>query len=275
MKKALPYVLSVGVGIVVLYGVYHFRTTRLLPQQLEEMRQASDRLAEVEQHEHAHEQVAPDEEVPEEFFVAFECSNGDFLVHCYRDWAPHGAKRFYDLVKAGFYDNNRVFRVVPEFVVQFGLSGDPALNAKWADANIPDDPVVESNSRGRVSFAATSMPNSRSTQIFVNLSSKSSNIKLDRMGFAPIGEIGAGMETVDSFYAGYGEEPSSLQTQIKATGNAILDSQFPNLSTIKRAYLVESPQAFYESRPSNSSEAGTTEESEPETPQPQDPSTNP
>jgi len=268
VKKAFPYIAVIGVALVALYAVYQFRTTRLLPQQLEDMRQAQDRLAGAEQAEHDHaddghehgetpasqdsagasmQQVElnaypadqlPDE-APDQFQVAFECSNGVFVVECQRDWAPNGVARFYELVKMGFYDDIRVFRVVPGFVVQFGISNNPALNSEWMESNISDDPVIQSNTRGKLTFAATGQPNSRSTQLFVNLTSTPQNTRLDGMGFAPIGEVVHGMETVDGFYAGYKEDPTPYQQQIAETGNSFLDQRFPKLDSIKRAYIIE------------------------------------
>lgn len=269
MKKAFPYIAAIGVGLVALYAVYHFRSTRLLPQQLDEMRQANERLENVEQaegsgaasHEHdghdhsvsdhsetAHKAATdgqfkevPEEqlsdEVPDVFLVTFETSEGPFVVEVHRDWAPNGAQRFYDLVNIGFYDDIRVFRVVPGFVVQFGISNDPQLNETWMESTIPDDPVAQSNTRGTLTFAAASNPNSRSTQVFINLASNAAS--LDSRGFAPIGEVIQGMDIVDQFYSGYGESITQLQPQIASAGNAYLDGQFPNLTVIKRAYVVE------------------------------------
>lgn len=272
MKKAIPYLAVIGVAVVALYAVYHFRTTRLLPQQVEEMRQAQDRLAAAEQAEHDHDHADGDhhhdgetspsqdsagastqevklnayppeqlpDEAPDRFQVAFECSNGVFVVECRRDWAPNGVARFYELVKMGFYDDIRVFRVVPGFVAQFGISNDPALNSKWMESNISDDPVTQSNTRGKLTFAAGGQPNSRSTQLFVNLTSSPQNTRLDGMGFAPIGEVVYGMETVDGFYAGYQDEPTPYQQQIAEIGNSFLDQRYPELDSIKRAYIIES-----------------------------------
>ena len=123
------------------------------------------------------------------FKVKFETSTGDFIVEVHREWAPIGAERFYQLVKSGFYDECRFFRVVPGFMVQFGINGDPGVQRQWEN-NITDDPVVKSNTRGFVTFA-TSGPNSRTTQIFINFGD---NESLDGQGFAPFGEVIEGME---------------------------------------------------------------------------------
>lgn len=266
MKKAFPYIIAVGLGLIALYAVYHFRTTRLLPEQLEEMRAANERLEEVEQAESGTNDEPADpvsangskpasalagvtlnelpsaqlpEEAPEVFHVLFVTTDGNFVVECRKDWAPNGVQRFYELVKMGFYDDIRVFRVVSDFVVQFGISKDPELNELWMDSTIPDDPVKQSNTRGKLTFAASGQPNSRSTQVFINLTSEQQNTRLDAMGFAPIGEVIYGMDTVDKFYSGYGESLTKLQSQIAAAGNALLDSQYPRLSAIDRASVIE------------------------------------
>lgn len=240
MKKAIPYLAVIGVALVALYAVYQFRTTRLLPQQLEDMRQATDRLATAAEEA---------EKVPDEFRVTFECSNGVFVVQCHRDWAPNGVDRFHHLVKIGFYNDTRVFRVVPGFVAQFGISGRPDMNARWMESQIPDDPVTQSNTRGRITFAAGAAPNSRSTQVFINLTSGEANTGLDGRGFAPIGEVIQGMEIVDGFHAGYGEGITSLQERIAQEGNVFLDDNFPGLTVIKRAYIGESSDVLAGSSP--------------------------
>src|SRR5262245_57365760 len=126
------------------------------------------------------------EKAPETFQAKFETTQGDFVVSVTRAWSPNGADRFYALVKNGFFDGVKFFRVVPDFVVQFGIHGDPALASLWLSSNIMDDPVVESNKRGFVTYAKSSAPHSRSTQIFINLKD---NSRLDGMGFSPFGKI--------------------------------------------------------------------------------------
>jgi len=173
---------------------------------------------------------------PETFQAKFETTQGDFVVSVTRAWSPNGADRFYTLVKNGFFDGVKFFRVVPGFVVQFGIHGDPALASLWLESNIQDDSVVSSNKRGYITFAKSSAPNSRSTQIFINLQD---NTRLDGMGFAPFGKIDdAGMAIVDKLYGGYGETLTQLQQQIAAQGNAFLEKSYPKLDAIKKATIV-------------------------------------
>jgi len=169
---------------------------------------------------------------PASFRARFETGTGSFVVEVTRAWAPHGADRFYNLVRHGFYDGARFFRVVPGFVVQFGLSGDPAVSARWRPATIPDDPVTQHNTRGTLTFA-TAGPNTRTTQLFINYRD---NNRLDGMGFAPLGRVVDGMDVVDRIYAGDGERPD--QGRIEAQGNAYLAAQFPRLDSIARATIV-------------------------------------
>lgn len=168
--------------------------------------------------------------IPDIFQAKFETSKGDFIIEVHRDWAPLGAERFYELVQDGFYNNARFFRVVPNFVVQFGLAADPAMTKKW-DKQIPDDPVLRTNGLGSVTFA-TAGPNTRTTQVFINLRS---NQFLDNQGFAPFGRVIEGMEVVQRIYSGYGERPD--QGEITARGNAYLTAHFPNLDYIRRATI--------------------------------------
>jgi peptidyl-prolyl cis-trans isomerase A (cyclophilin A) len=173
---------------------------------------------------------------PDTFKAKFETTQGDFVVTVTRAWSPTGADRFYNLVKNGFFDGVKFFRVVPGFVVQFGIHGDPSLASMWLDSNITDDPVVESNKRGFVTYAKSGAPNSRSTQIFINLQN---NERLDGMGFAPFGKIDdAGMAVVDKLYGGYGEGLTQLQGQIAKEGNAFLDKSYPKLDAIKKATIA-------------------------------------
>jgi peptidyl-prolyl cis-trans isomerase A (cyclophilin A) len=169
---------------------------------------------------------------PDRYQVRFETSAGVFVVDVTRAWAPRGADRLYNLVRQGFYDGTRFFRVVPGFVVQFGLSGDPAVAARWRDARIADDPVTQSNARGTLTFA-TAGPNTRTTQLFINYAD---NRRLNGMGFAPLGVVAEGMDVVDRIYAGYGEAPD--QGLIESRGNAYLAAQFPRLDSIARATIV-------------------------------------
>jgi peptidyl-prolyl cis-trans isomerase A (cyclophilin A) len=173
------------------------------------------------------------EKAPDVFKAKFTTTKGDFIVEVHRDWAPHGADRFYNLVRMGFFDDVRFFRNVAGFMVQFGLSGDPAVNRKWLSANIPDDPVKQSNKRGFVTFAQTGAPNSRATQVFVNFGD---NSRLDN-NFAPFGQVTLGMDVVDALFKGYGESPD--QGAIQMQGNAYLDGHFPKLDGVKHAEIVK------------------------------------
>lgn len=177
---------------------------------------------------------------PESFRARFETSAGDFVVEVRRVWAPNGADRFYNLVANGFYDGVHFFRVIDDFMVQFGIHGDPAVSASWRGASIQDDPVVESNTRGTLSFAKTNLPNSRTTQVFINFVD---NVNLDEMGFAPFARVVEGIEVVDALYSGYGEGAPNgrgpSQQRIQSEGNDYLDAQFPELDHIVRATIVE------------------------------------
>lgn len=167
--------------------------------------------------------------------VKMETSKGDIVIQINPEWAPRGADRFIDLVKSGYYDGARFFRVVPDFVVQFGLAGDPALSAKWSDNNIPDDPPGQTNAAGTVVFA-TRGPNTRTSQVFINLVD---NARLDQMGFTPFGRVVEGMSVVQQLYSGYGDAPPNGngpdQGRIRAEGNAYLQREFPQLDFIKNA----------------------------------------
>ncbi len=173
-------------------------------------------------------------QAPSEYDVKFVTSAGDFVVHVKRDSAPLGADRFWNLVKHGFFNNAAFFRVVPGFVVQFGLSANPAVNKAWDNAKIQDDPVKESNHMGTLTFA-TAGAGTRTTQLFINLAE---NPRLDQMGFSPFGTITSGMDVVQKIYAGYGEQPD--QGEITDKGKAYLDKNFPKLDVIK-ATVITSP----------------------------------
>ena len=177
-------------------------------------------------------------EAPPTYRARFETSKGDFVIEVHRDWAPIGADRFYNLVRNGYYDGVRFFRVIDGFMAQFGMNGDPLVTAQWRVATLQDDPVVQSNTRGTVTFAMTGQPNSRTTQIFINYGD---NSNLDGMGFAPFGEVVEGMEVAASLYSGYGEgAPRGQgpdQGQIQARGNEYLESDFPNLDYVVHATI--------------------------------------
>ena len=166
------------------------------------------------------------------YTVELATTAGPVVLEVHPEWAPNGAARFAELIEARFYEGATFFRVVPGFVVQFGISGDPSVNATWRTNSITDDPVLESNTRGMVTFAQTSSPNSRTTQLFINFGD---NSFLDSMGFAPFARVTSGMENVDAINAEYGELPD--QSRIQTEGDAYLDAQFPNLDRITSACL--------------------------------------
>ena len=174
---------------------------------------------------------------PDEYKVKFETSKGEFVVAVTRAWAPHGADRFHELVRRGFYDDCRFFRVVAKFVVQFGINGDPQVHAQWK-RTIPDDRVKERNRAGTVSFASRG-PGTRTTQVFINLAD---NGQLDSMGFAAFGKVIEGMEVVQALYAGYGESPPKgrgpAQSRIEAEGNYYLKNEFFRMDYIKKAAIL-------------------------------------
>jgi peptidyl-prolyl cis-trans isomerase A (cyclophilin A) len=175
------------------------------------------------------------EQTPDVYRVKFDTTKGEFVVEVTKAWAPRGADRFYELVKSDFFDGARFFRVVPRFVVQFGLKGDPATDRRWNQLSIPDDPVTQNNARGTVTYAMAG-PATRTTQLFINLQD---NFRLDRDGFAPFGKVVAGMEVVDQFHKLYGDAPPGGvgpdQGRIRTEGNAYLERYFPLLDHIKSA----------------------------------------
>ena len=172
---------------------------------------------------------------PAVFAAQFETTKGPFQMTCTRAWAPHGVDRIYNLVKIGFFKDIGLFRIMPGFVAQFGIHGDPAVAKEWRNANLPIDPVKESNTKGIVSFAMAGQPTTRSTQLFINLGD---NARLDGMGFAPICVVDKGMSVVESFHDGYGAKPSSDQARIQREGNAFLRSTYPLLDYITSAAII-------------------------------------
>ncbi|MDR1726890.1 MAG: peptidylprolyl isomerase [Acidobacteriota bacterium] len=176
-----------------------------------------------------------DEKAPATYRAKFVTSKGDFVVEVTREWAPFGADRFYNLVKNGYYDDCRFFRVIDNFMVQFGINGDPALNRVWRTAQFRDDPVTQSNQRGYITFAQTAMLNSRTTQVFINYRDNSS---LDDQRFAPFGKVVEGMDVVDALYGEYKGTPSDNQPRIQEEGNAYLNRAFPKLDYVKTAAIV-------------------------------------
>jgi peptidyl-prolyl cis-trans isomerase A (cyclophilin A) len=179
-------------------------------------------------------------QAPDVFFADFATTKGHFVLEVHRAWAPNGADRFYNLVKLGLFDDTRFFRAIPDFMVQFGIPGDPQVAAKWQNATIPDDPVSQSNLRGFVTFAQTGQPNSRTTQIFICYEN---HPRLDSSGFAPFAKVVRGMDVVDAFYKGYGEGAPSgqgpSQERIQSEGNAYLDQEFPKLDRILSTRFTE------------------------------------
>ncbi len=177
-------------------------------------------------------------QAPAAYKVKFDTSKGPFVIEVHRDWAPLGADRFYNLVKNGFYNDARFFRVITGFMVQFGINADPRLAAVWREAAINDDPVSKSNTRGMITFA-TRGPNTRTTQVFINYGN---NARLDTGGFAPFGQVVSGMDVVDALYSGYGEgAPRGAgpeQSRLQSEGNAYLNKEFPKLDYIKTATIV-------------------------------------
>ena len=175
---------------------------------------------------------------PDGFQARFETSKGDFVIEVHRDWSPNGADRFYSLVSNGFYDDVRFFRVIDGFMAQFGIHGDSAVAAAWREARIPDDPVVQGNTRGFISYAMGG-PNTRTTQVFINFGD---NSRLDGMGFSPFGQVIEGMEVVDRIYSGYGEGAPNgngpAQGLIQYRGNDYLNEDFPRLDYVVRATIV-------------------------------------
>ena len=177
---------------------------------------------------------------PDTYQAKFETSAGDFVIQVHRGWAPNGADRFYNLVKVGYYDDVRFFRVVEGFMVQFGINGDPAVNEAWQGTEFPDDPVTQSNTRGKITFA-TRGPNTRTTQVFINFVDR--NKFLDGQGFSPFGEVVEGMDVVDKLYNGYGEGAprgrGPHQGRLQAEGNAYLAKEFPKMDYVKKATVLE------------------------------------
>lgn len=245
-------------GIIAIGAMYYAQPPRLTEEHLEAGQRVLDGLEEIDRSAAAEpvgalaaeeeqpeteaggEETAEEEEevtAPDVFQVKFETSVGDIIVEAYRDWAPIGVDRFYELVKAEFFDEARFFRVVPGFVVQFGLAADPEVTAEWREKNLEDEPVKESNEAGTLTFAKTQMPNSRTTQLFINLAD---NPRLDEMGFSPFAKVIEGMDAVREITAEYGERPQ--QPIIQAYGNEYLEAEFPNLDYIEKARVID-PEA--------------------------------
>ena len=186
----------------------------------------------------------PKPAIPAEYKVKLETTKGDVIIQVHNEWSPMGADHFYELVTKGYYDNNAFFRAIKGFVVQFGMNGDPKVTARWNGVHVLDDPPKKtSNKAGTVTFAQTSMPNSRTTHIFINLADNSE--ALDSMNFTPFGEVISGMENVSNLYMGYGDGPPDGhgpdQEALAHGGNAYLQKAFPNLDYIKKATVIDPP----------------------------------
>jgi peptidyl-prolyl cis-trans isomerase A (cyclophilin A) len=179
------------------------------------------------------------ETAPATYKARFETSKGTFVVDVNREWAPNGADRFYNLVKNGFYDGVRFFRVLDGFMAQFGINGDPAISAQWREARIQDDPVRQSNRRGFITYAMAG-PGTRTSQVFINYGDNSA---LDKQGFSPFGQVSSGMNVVDALHNGYGEgAPRGQgpdQGRVQMEGNAYLAKNFPRLDFVKKATITK------------------------------------
>ena len=178
------------------------------------------------------------EQAPDVFKINLDTSKGAVVIEIYRGWGPIGVDHLYNLVKLGFYDGDYFFRYVKNFIVQFGINGDPKINNHWRDINLLDDPVKQSNVRGTLTYA-TSGPRTRSTQLFINLRN---NQGLDKDGFTPLGKVVSGMDVVEKFYSSYGDMPDQGgqgpdSSKIEMQGNEYLTSHFPRLDFIKKATI--------------------------------------
>jgi peptidyl-prolyl cis-trans isomerase A (cyclophilin A) len=199
------------------------------------------------------------EKCPDEYWVKLDTTKGDVIIEVHRAWSPYGADRFYEAVKSGFYDRCKFFRVAG-FVVQFGINGDPSVSAKWRDKSIPDDKYQRrdrnrhSNKRGYATFAKSQMPNSRTTQVFINCVD---NSQLDHQGFSPFGVVLSGMSAIDSLYAGYGEEPTGSQDRMETEGDTYLNAAFPKLDSIKTATILPNKPEEAKKDEGKKTDAGT------------------
>jgi peptidyl-prolyl cis-trans isomerase A (cyclophilin A) len=213
-------------------------TPKPAPEKVEEKKPEPAKVALPEATEALLNPAGAGEEAPATYKVKFETTKGDVVILVHRDWAPKGADRFYNLVKIGYFKDIAAFRVINNFMAQFGIHGNPKVASAWKNAKIQDDEVKESNTRGRITFA-TAGPNTRTTQLFINYKD---NSNLDGMGFAPFGEVVEGMEIVDSWYKGYGEGAprgkGPMQGRVQAQGNQYLKTDFPELDYIKSASLL-------------------------------------
>ena len=246
-----------AVFAVLLAALHPFKPSPLTAEHREASVAAVERVAQIELAQAEHDAAAPAveesepaaadaSEAPEVFRVRFECDHGNFTAEFRREWAPIGVQRMYDLVQDGFFEEARFFRVIDGFMAQFGIAGDPEMQAKWRERPLGVEPVKQSNTRGMITFAMAGRAaaplqttDNRTTQLFINFGD---NSNLDQMGFAPIGKVVEGMDVVDAIYSGYGEgAPSGRgpnQGLVQQHGNTYLESEFPNLSYIERAVIV-------------------------------------
>jgi cyclophilin family peptidyl-prolyl cis-trans isomerase len=180
---------------------------------------------------------------PPVWYARFETSKGNFVVRCVRAHGPNGSDRFYNLIRLGYYNDVRFHRVIPRYIVQWGLNGDPAVNEAWLHAAFEDDPKYGSNLRGTFAFARDTVPGTSNTQLYVNLRDNTRN---DSNPFAIFGRVIRGMDVLDSLYSGYGDSSGSgvrqhRQGKIIEGGNAYLDSEFPRLDHLIRAEIIDEP----------------------------------
>jgi len=206
---------------------------------------AASALSAVAQPNNLSDPSALSEMAPDVYRARFDTSKGPFVIEVHREWAPIGADRFYNLVKNGFYDGTRFFRVRPGFMAQFGLNGNPDIQGAWQRAFLRDDPVIQKNVRGFVSFTTESRPQSRFTQIFINYAD---NSRLDADGFAPFGEVVSGMDVVDKLFSPGDPQPD--QRRILREGNQYLQKEFPQLDFVKKATIAPLTAAPARRRPS-------------------------
>ena len=192
----------------------------------------------------------PTVEGEESYRVRMETTKGDVVIAVVSDWAPHGAARFRELVESGFYTDVRIFRVVPDFVVQFGMHGDPEVNSQWQENRIKDDKVVQSNRTGYVTFATSGL-DARTTQIFINLGDNA-NLDAHANNFAPFGKVVEGLDVVREFNSQYLDVPTGAQQQIAEQGNNFLDEKFPGLDSIKSVTLIEASPTDAQADPTTS-----------------------
>ncbi|MDX9973238.1 MAG: peptidylprolyl isomerase [FCB group bacterium] len=259
-KKTIMAAALLAAGIIALYGTYQFRQERLTPGRLKAVDLARERVARAEQAEQTAGEKKPEaapkadiattdrrpeeplslnevKETPDTFNVQFHTTAGDFVVNFKSEWSPLGVERVYKLVKTGYYDDCIFFRVVPGFVVQWGIASEPAKTMTWLENKLPAEKPKQSNARGRVTFAMSPAgADTRSAQLFINLAD---NTFLDEMGFGPVGEVVKGMDVVEKLNPKYKEAPTGEQENIMKMGNAFLERQFPGLDRIVWAAVIE------------------------------------